>query len=171
MFVNKLWGGPDISRVTARWRAGWCSDGIRAQRNLHLEPNQVTFGGHFLAKTAGSSLSASALPHRQKPEGLHVVFFPADCLMAGKNPTLSDPCNTPSVNKHRAHNEKQPTPKCLSFIIQTDFPNKESKQKNKSNVQVIKGAEFCLPPHYSRCWYVCEVTPTLLRSFLPTTQR
>lgn len=46
----------------------------------------------------------------------------------------------PSVNKHHKHNEKQPTLKCLSFIIQTDFSNKESKQKHKSNFQQIKRA-------------------------------
>lgn len=64
--------------------------------------------------------------------------------MEGKKPTLSDPCKTPSVNKHHIHNEKQPTLKCLSFIIQTDFSNKESKQKNKSNFQQIKGVELWL---------------------------
>lgn len=78
----------------------------------------------------------------QKPEGLNVGFFPADCLMEGENPTLSDPNKTPSVNKNHMHNEKQPTLKCLSFIIQTDFSNKELKQKHQSNFQQIKGAEL-----------------------------
>lgn len=102
-----------------------------------------------MAKNDSSSLSASDSAPYTEARSSACCFFPADCLMAGKNPTLSDPCNTPSVNKHRAHIGKQPTPKCLSFIIQTDFSNKESKQKHKSNVQVIKGAGFCLPPHYS----------------------
>jgi len=55
---------------------------------------------------------------------------------------LSDPRETSSVNKHHILNKKQPTLKCLSFIIQTDFPNKESKQKHKSNFQQIKAVEL-----------------------------
>lgn len=97
------------------------------------------FGCHFLAKKVDCSLYVSASVSYAKIWTSQCWFFPADCLMEGKNSTLSDPCKTPSVNKHRIHNEKQPTLKCLTFIIQTDFSNKESKQKHISNFQQIKG--------------------------------
>lgn len=75
----------------------------------------------------------------QEPEGLNVGFIFPDCSMEGKTPTLSHPCKTSPVNKHHTHNQKQPTLKCLSFIIQTDFPNRV-QAKTQMKLSADKGS-------------------------------
>lgn len=123
------------------------------------EPNHLSVVTFWQRKKVDSSLSVSVSASHAKAWKFQCCFCPVDCLMEGKTHTLSDPHKMPSVNKHHIHNEKQPTLKCLSFIIQTDFSNKEPKQKHKSNFQQIKEVELWLTPYYSFCSRVWEVIP------------
>lgn len=130
---------PVITYVTLnRCRGGWQFDGVKVQRDLHLEPNQITF---LLVTFWQNTLTPVSVSTSVSFASLKVSIYFCFLLIAlwkGKIPILSDACKTPSVIKHHIANEKYPTLKRLSYNIQSDF-SKRVKAKPHIKLPADKG--------------------------------